>query len=52
MKQLTQNLKSDEMKLLDVTASTPREKNILVRAANSLISAGTEGTKASTARKG
>jgi len=52
MLQLTQNLKTGEMKLLEVPFPTLNPKNILVRVHYSLISAGTEGSKVTTARKG
>jgi polar amino acid transport system substrate-binding protein len=52
MKQLVQNLKSGEMKLIDAPIPALSSKNVLVRVHHSLISAGTEGSKVSTARKG
>jgi polar amino acid transport system substrate-binding protein len=52
MLQLTQNLKTGEMKLLEVPVPTLTSKNILVRVHYSLISAGTESSKVTTARKG
>ncbi len=52
MKQLVQNLKSGEMKLLEVPVPAVKPGNILVRVHYSLISAGTEAMKVTTARKG
>lgn len=52
MKQLTQNLKTGEMKVLEVPYPALASKNVLVRVHYSLISAGTEASKVSTARKG
>ncbi len=52
MKQLVQNLKSGEMKILEVPVPSLKPGNVLVRVHHSLISAGTEGSKVSTARKG
>ncbi len=52
MKQLVQNLKSGEMKLLDVPVPALKPRHVLVRVHYSLISAGTEAMKVSTARKG
>jgi len=52
MKQLTQNLKSGEMEISEVPFPALNSKNILVRNYFSLISAGTEGSKVLTARKG
>ena len=52
MKQLVQNLKSGEMKILEVPVPPLKPGNVLVRVHHSLISAGTEGSKVSTARKG
>ncbi|MBD3338999.1 MAG: zinc-binding dehydrogenase [Candidatus Lokiarchaeota archaeon] len=52
MKQLTQNLKSGNMKVLEVPYPALAPKNVLVRVHYSLISAGTEASKVSTARKG
>ncbi len=52
MLQLTQNLKTGEMKILEVPAPTVTDKNILVKVHYSLISAGTESSKVTTARKG
>lgn len=52
MKQLTQNLKSGKMELLEVPFPALSKGYILVRNHFSLISAGTEGGKVLTARKG
>jgi len=52
MQQLVQNLKTGEMKLIDAPTPSLSAKNVLVRVHHSLISAGTEGSKVSTARKG
>ena len=52
MKQLVQNLKSGKMDLVDVPIPSMSLKEIKVRVHTSLISAGTEGSKVSTARKG
>ena len=52
MKQLTQNLKTGNMDILEVPYPTLDEGLILVRNYYSLISAGTEGGKVITARKG
>ncbi|GAB4335158.1 MAG: bi-domain-containing oxidoreductase [Calditrichia bacterium] len=52
MKQLVQNLKTGKMELADVPIPYLGSKNILVKVQASLISAGTEGMKVNTARKG
>ncbi len=52
MIQLTQNMKSGKMNLLEVPVPALPPKNILVRVHYSAISAGTEGNKVSNARKG
>ena len=52
MYQLTQNLKTGNMEISEVPIPSITSKNILVRNYFSLISAGTEGSKVSTARKG
>ena len=52
MKQITQNLKSGKMTLLEVPVPSVDKGQILVRNHYSLISAGTEGSKVATARKG
>ena len=52
MLQLTQNLKTGAMKLLEVPSPTLTDKNILVKVYYSLISAGTESNKVTIARKG
>ena len=52
MKQLVQNLKSGKMQILEVPTPTVSANNVLVKVKASLISAGTEGSKVSTARKG
>ena len=52
MKQITQNLKSGVMSLLDVPVPSADKGQVLVRNHYSLISAGTEGSKVATARKG
>ena len=52
MKQLTQNLKSGTMELLEVSVPALNPGNLLVKTHYSLISAGTEFTKVATARKG
>jgi len=51
MKQLVQNLKTGEMKILEVPVPSLNTKNVLVKVHCSLISAGTEGSKVNTARK-
>lgn len=52
MKQLTQNLKTGKMELLEVPFPALSKGYILVRNHFSLISPGTEGGKVKTARKG
>ena len=52
MKQLVQNLKNGHMQILEVPFPALVPKNVLVKVHYSLISAGTEGGKVSTARKG
>ena len=52
MLQVVQNLKSGSMEIIDVPAPTLRKGFVLVRNRYSLISAGTEGAKVSTARMG
>ena len=52
MLQLTQNLKTGKMELSSVPTPTLGKGQILVQNCFSLISAGTEGGKVSTARKG
>ncbi len=52
MKQLVQNLKTGEMKLLDVPVLTMGKRIVVVKVYFSQISAGTELSKVSTARKG
>ena len=52
MLQLTQNLKNGKMEILEVPYPALNEGQILVRNHYSLISAGTEGMKVVTARKG
>jgi polar amino acid transport system substrate-binding protein len=52
MQQLTQKLKSGEMKILEVPMPFVHVGQILVRNHYSLISAGTEGSTVKTARKG
>ena len=52
MLQLTQNLKSGKMELSEVPVPALGEGRILVRNRFSVISAGTEGGKVETARKG
>lgn len=52
MKQITQNLKSGKMELLEVPFPALSKGYILVRNYFSLISAGTEGGKVKMARKG
>jgi len=51
MKQLVQNLKSGEMKILEVPLPVLNPNAVRVKVYYSLISAGTEGSKVSTARK-
>jgi predicted dehydrogenase/NADPH:quinone reductase-like Zn-dependent oxidoreductase len=51
MRQITQNLKTGKMTLLEVPAPAPGKGMVLVRNHFSLISAGTEGGKVVTARK-
>ena len=50
MVQLTQNLKSGKMEILDVPIPSVRKGYVLVRNHFSLISAGTEASKVKTAR--
>ncbi|MCD4747642.1 MAG: hypothetical protein K8R58_15205 [Bacteroidales bacterium] len=52
MQQLTQQLKSGKMEILEVPYPVLSKGMVLVRNHFSLISAGTEGSKVSTARKG
>jgi NADPH:quinone reductase-like Zn-dependent oxidoreductase len=52
MKQLTQKLKSGEMKVLEVSVPALGKGQILVRNFYSLISPGTEGITVKAARKG
>jgi len=52
MRQLTQNLKTGKMELLEVPFPALNKGQILVKNYYSLISAGTEGMKVITARKG
>jgi predicted dehydrogenase/threonine dehydrogenase-like Zn-dependent dehydrogenase len=52
MKQLTQKLKTGNMQILNVPVPNLRAGEVLVRNYYSLISAGTEGSKVNTARKG
>jgi len=52
MKQLTQNLKTGKMEIVEVPAPALNKGMILVRNFYSIISAGTEGGKVQTARKG
>ena len=52
MNQLTQNLKSGKMDILEVPHPSSGKGIIMVRNHYSLISAGTEGSKVETARKG
>ncbi len=52
MKQLVQNLKTGQMRIVEVPVPALPSKNVLVRVHHSLISAGTESTKVATARKG
>lgn len=52
MKQLTQNLKTGKMEIVEVPSPTLNKGVILVRNHYSVISAGTEGGKVETARKG
>jgi predicted dehydrogenase len=52
MKQLTQQLKSGKMEILEVPFPTLGDKHILVRNHFSVISAGTEGKTVTDARKG
>ena len=52
MLQLTQNLKTGRMELSEVPAPASGKGRVLVRNHYSVISAGTEGGKVSTARKG
>lgn len=52
MIQITQNMKSGEMQLLEVPVPALPDGNILVRVHYSAISAGTEGNKVENARKG
>ncbi len=52
MLQLTQNLKSGDMELSEVPVPALTRGKVLVRNHYSVISAGTEGGKVSTARKG
>jgi len=52
MKQLTQKLKSGEMKVLESPVPSLTNGQVLVRNCYSLISAGTEGSTVKAARKG
>ena len=52
MKQLTQKFKTGNMQILEVSAPNLSSGALLVRNHYSLISAGTEGSKVNTARKG
>ena len=52
MKQLTQNLKTGNMELLEVSSPAMSADSVMVRTHFSLISAGTEGGKVEVARKG
>lgn len=52
MKQFTQKLKNGEMKVFDVPFPSLSRGHVLVRNYYSLISAGTEGSRAQAARKG
>ena len=52
MNQLTQNLKSGKMEILEVSFPALNKGNILVRTHYSVISAGTEGTTVRDARRG
>lgn len=52
MKQLTQKLKSGAMQVLEVPVPHVRPGTVLVRNYYSLISAGTESSTVSAARKG
>ena len=52
MKQLVQNLKTGSMNIIDVPIPKLQDGYVLVRNRYSLISAGTEGNKVSTARMG
>ena len=52
MKQLTQKLKTGNMQVLEVPVLDLRPGMVLVQNHYSLISAGTEGSTVSTARKG
>ena len=52
MQQLTQNLKSGKMEITEVPTPALTKNNVLVRNHFSMISAGTEGDKVNTARKG
>ena len=52
MKQLTQNIKTGKMKLLEVPYPALNKGYVLVRNYYSAISAGTEGGKVITAKKG
>ena len=52
MKQLTHKLKDGQLDVLEVPAPLLSEGQILVRNHYSVISAGTEGSTVSTARKG
>lgn len=50
MKQIIQNYKTGELKVVDVPVPVVDSKSILVKTVNSLISAGTERTKIETAQ--
>lgn len=52
MKQLVHKKKTGEMKLLDVPVPALTSRSVTVKVYSSLISAGTEASKVSTARKG
>jgi polar amino acid transport system substrate-binding protein len=52
MKQLTQKLKDGELRVIDVPMPILGKGHVLVRVHYSVISAGTEGSTVTTARKG
>ena len=52
MLQLTQNLKTGKMEITEVPIPSIDDNSVLIKNYNSLISAGTEGSMVSVARKG
>ena len=52
MKQLVQNIKTGKMQIAKVATPQLKPNTVLVKNSFSIVSAGTEGSKVSTARKG